>query len=260
MPPQETMNADGSVTVQNDDGSVVTTWPDGTVQVDYSNGSSMITYPNGSVLNVYPDGTRDLNDVNGVPLDPDTGKPLGGDPGPVIEDQEDIVTGVLHGTHALTSLADAVSIVGRIEVVEAIAEPLDGLLAVVVMGYEVWQALEAANRAYVTAGHCYGLMYGALNMEGPNYPSGGWSLDSEETINIKKAKFADGVNEARRELADGANGVLLRNKILLRTANLGSDPAAMIDQLWKASCHNANNAFYAEHMRLMWPDTGITER
>ena len=261
MPPEKTINADGSTTVQNDDdGSVVTSWPDGTVQVDYSNGTTMITYPDGSVLNVYADGSRDLNDVNGVALDPDTGMPLGGNPGPVIEGEVDIVEAVLHGGHALTSLVDAASILGRAEVVAVVAEPLDGLLAVVVMGYEVWQALESANRAYITAGHCYGLMYGALDLEGPNYPSGGWSLDSEETVNIKKAKFADGVNEARRELADGANGVLLRNKILLRTANLRSDPKAMIDELWKASCHNANNAFYADHMRLMWPDTGITER
>jgi|tagenome__1003787_1003787.scaffolds.fasta_scaffold20813781_2 hypothetical protein len=267
---QPTLNADGSSTVQNDDGSITTAWPDGTasttwpdqtVRVDYPDRSYMVTYPDGRVLNGYPDGSQTLNDANGVALDPATGQPLNADPGPVIDpESDDTVAEILHGGHKLSSLAEAVGILGRIEVVEAVAEPIDGLLAVAVMSYEVWKALEAANRAYASAGHCYGLMYGALDLAGPDYPSGSWSLDSEETIAIKKGKFADGVNEARTELADGANGVLLRNKILLRTAHLGSDPAAMIDELWKASCSKADNAFYADHMRLMWPSTGITER
>jgi hypothetical protein len=249
--------------VLNADGSSTTTWPDGTTRVDYPNGSDMVLYPDGRVLNEYPDGTRTLNDGLGTPLDPDTGQPLGADPGPIIDDgttAEEAVTEVLHGAHKLSSLAEAVGIVGRIEVLEAVAEPVDGVLAVAVMAFEVWKALESANRAYATAGHCYGLMYGALDMDGPNYPAGGFSLDSEETIAVKQAKFAEGVNQARTELANGADGVKLRNTILLRTAYLRSDPNTMNDELWQASCRAVDNDFYADHMRLMWPDTGITER
>jgi hypothetical protein len=267
---QPTINTDGSSTVHHDDGTVATTWPDGTtsttwsdgtVLVGYPDGSTMTTFPDGNVLNVYPDGTQTLNDVHGVALDPATGHPLNPNPGPVIDSaSDDTVAEILHGSHKLSSLAEAVGIIGRLHVVEAVAEPIDGFLAVAVMSYEVWKALESANRAYASAGHCYGLLYGALDLEGPHYPAGRWSIDSEETIAIKHEKFAEGVQRARTELADPAQGVLLRNKILLRTAYLRSSPEAMVDELWKASCHQADNEFYARHMRLMWPDTGITER
>jgi hypothetical protein len=129
-----------------------------------------------------------------------------------------------------------------------------------VMAFEVWKALEAANRAYATAGYCYGLMYGALDLGTPEYPAGTYSLDSEETIAVKREKFADGIKQAQAELDDGANGVLLRNKILLRTAAKNSDPNAAIDEIWQASCRKTDNEFYAGHLRLMWPGTGITER
>ena len=43
-------------------------------------------------------------------------------------------------------------------------------------------------------------------------------------------------------------------------AHLGSDPAATLDEIWQVSCHAVDNGFYADHMRLMWPDTGITGR
>jgi hypothetical protein len=260
--PETLLNTDGSTTEWNDDGSATTSWPDGTTRVDYPNNSSTTTYPDGRVLNVYADGTRDFNDQYGTALDPDTGRPLT-DPGPVVDppvDAEQVVTDVLHGAHVLSSLADAVGMLGDVEVLEVVAEPIDGVLTVAVMAFEVWKALEAANRAYVTAGYGYGLMYGALDLDGPAYPAGAYSLDSEETIAIKKEKFAEGVGQARAELADGANGVLLRNKILLRTAAKNSDPSAVLDEIWQASCRATDNEFYASHMRLMWPDTGITER
>jgi hypothetical protein len=140
-----------------------------------------------------------------------------------------------------------------------VAEPLDGVLTVAVMTWEVWRALESANRAYATAGHTYGLMYGALDLDGPEYPAGQHSLDTDETIAIKRQKFAEGVDNARAELANGADGVALRNKILLRTAYLNSDPSALLEELWQSSCRRVDNDFYADHLKLMWPQTGITE-
>jgi hypothetical protein len=260
--PETLLNADGSTTEWNDDGSATTSWPDGTTRVDYPNNSSTTTYPDGRVLNVYADGTRDFNDQYGTALDPDTGQPLT-DPGPVVDppaSAEQIVTDVLHGAHTLSSLAEAAGMLGHAEVLELVGESADGVIAVAVMTFEVWKALEAANRAYATAGYCYGLMYGALDLEGPDYPAGTYSLDNDETIAIKKEKFAEGVSQARTELAAGADGVLLRNKILLRTAARNSDPAVVIDEIWQACCRATENEFYASHLRLMWPDTGITER
>lgn len=261
--PETLLNADGSTTETNDDGSTTTSWPDGSTRVDYPDGSSTTTYPDGRVLNVYADGTRTFNDQYGTALDPDTGQPLGGDPGQAVDppaDAEGIVTEILHGTHALSSLADAVGMLGDVELLELYAEPVDGVLTVVVMAFEVWKALEAANRAYATAGYAYGLMYGALDMGDPGYPAGAYSLDSDETIAIKKEKFAEGIEQARAELGNGAAGVLLRNKILLRTASKQSDPSAVLDEIWQACCRKTDNEFYASHMKLMWSDTGITER
>lgn len=260
---QPVLHPDGSTTVQDDDGSATTTWSDGTVQVDYPDGSLMITYPDRRVYNQYADGTRTLNDQFGTPLDPDTGLPLQPDPGPygpgpgTAEYAEE----VLHGAHALSSVAEAVTIVADVEGVAAVAaESVDGLLTVAVLAFEGWKAFDSGFRAYATAGHCYGLLYGPLGLDGPAYPAGGWSLDSDDTIAEKQERFAEGVNQARAELANGADGIALRNRILLRTAHLGSDPAATLDEVWQASCRMVDNEFYADHMRLMWPDTGITER
>jgi hypothetical protein len=215
--------------------------------VTYPDGSLMVTYPDGRVLNQYPDGTRTLNDRNGVAPDPDTGQPLQPDAGPVPTPDggtEATVTDVLEGGHKISSIAQAVGILGRVEAVEAVAEPLDGVLAVAVMAWEVWKALESA---YATAGHSYGLMYGALDMDGPAYPEGQNSLDSEETIAVKRQKFAEWAEQARGELANGADGVALRNKILLRTAYLNSDPSATLDEIWRPRA--ADNEFYADHTR-----------
>lgn len=260
---QTVLNADGSTTEYNDDQTATTSWPDGTTRVDYSDGSSTTTYPDGRVLNVYADGTRDFNDQYGTKLDPDTGQPLGGDPGQVVDpptDPEEIVSEILHGAHALSSLGDAVGMLGNVELLELYAEPVDGVLTVVVMAFEVWKALESANRAYATAGYAYGLMYGALDMGDPSYPAGAYSLDSDETIAVKTQRFTEGIDQAKGELGNGADGVVLRNRILLRTASKQSYPSVVLDEIWQACCRRTDNEFYASHMTLMWPDTGITER
>ena len=31
-------------------------------------------------------------------------------------------------------------------------------------------------------------------------------------------------------------------------------------EIWQSSCRRVDNDFYAGHMKLMWPQTGITER
>jgi hypothetical protein len=243
-------------TVDNGDGTTTTTWDDGTTRTDYADGSSMTSYPDGRVLNVYPDGTRTLNDQYGTALDPDTGLPLGVDPGPVTEEQIPL-SDYLDGVHALPSLGYVAGLIAGSEMVLAVAEVADGLLTPVVMAIEVWRALDSAPRAYGTMGYCYGLMYGALDQGEPAYPVGPWSIDSDETVAEKRQRFAEGVAEAGTELADGANGTAKRNRILLRTAYLGSDARATLNEIWQAMCANQGDDFYRDHFRLSWPDTGM---
>ncbi|MFF3405230.1 hypothetical protein ACFYW8_03235 [Streptomyces sp. NPDC002742] len=252
------VNTDGSTTVDNGDGTSTTTWGDGTYQVDYAaDGSSMRVFSNGNVLNTYADGTRTYNDQNGVALDPDTGQPLAPPPAPEAPTPTsgEIETGV----HLITTLVEAGLILARAEGALAIVEPANALLMPITMAGEIWHALDSAPRAYGTMGHCYGLMYGALDMGEPAYPQGPYSLDSAETIEQKQARYAEGVQLAAGQLADGANGTAMRNKLLLRTAYLGSDPSRTLNEIWKASCLATDDEFYANHLALMWPDTGMTE-
>jgi len=251
-------NDDGSTTEENDDGSKTTSWDDGTSRVDYTDGSSMTTYADGRVLNTYADGTRTLNDANGVALDPHTGTPLAANT-PATEASAVTAEDIETGGHLILTLTEAAAIVAEAEMVLTFIEPINAVLMPITMAVEVWRALEASVRAYGTMGYCYGLMNGALDMGEPSYPVGPYSLDSEETIADKKVSFAKGTKKAAEQLADGAKGAALRNRILVRTAYLKSDPHATLNELWRVACEDASDEFYAKQFALTWPDTGMTE-
>lgn len=246
--------------VTDDDGSRTTTDTDGTSQVDYPDGSSMTTYADGRVLNTYADGTRALNDANGVALDPDTGAPLSaGGETPATEAAEVNAHDIEIGTHLILTLAEAVAIIAEAEGVLVYIEPFNGVLMPITMAVDAWRALEASVRAYGTMGYSYGLMYGALDQGQLAYPEGPYSLDSEETIRDKKASFTQGVSKAAEQLAAGTDGTALRNRILIRTAYLNSDPHATLNEIWKVACADAGDGFYAEKFQLDWPQAGMTE-
>ncbi|MDN7177206.1 hypothetical protein M0D69_04110 [Caballeronia sp. SEWSISQ10-4 2] len=252
-------DTDLSTTTNNEDGSTTTRFfPDGTTRVDYPDGSSMTAYPDNRVLNVSPDGTRTLTDVNGVALDPDTGKPLGSSP-PVVEkspvSEKDLET----GAHFISTLLEAAAIVADAETMLVFVEPINAVAMPVAMAIEVWRALEASVRAYSTMAYCYGLMYGALDMGKPKYPEGAYSLDSAETIRDKQAAFEDGIAKASAHLSNGSAGVALRNHVLIRTAFLNSDPHATLNEIWKVLCESEGDDFYAKQFALRWPETGMTE-
>ncbi|MGT2477601.1 hypothetical protein [Paraburkholderia terrae] len=247
----------GKVTY-NEDGSKTTTSQDGSVRVDYADGSSMTTYADNRVLNVYADGTRTLTDANGVVLDPDTGQPSSPN-APVVEKSTVTSEDIENGVHLISTLVEAGSIVAQAECVAAFIEPINALLLPIAMASQVWKALEASVRAYSRMGYCYGLMYGALDMDAPRYPEGAYSLDSEETIRDKQAGFSQGANKASMDLSDGQSGVALRNRILIRTAYLSSDPHQTLNEIWKVLCENEEDNFYATQFALRWPETGMTE-
>jgi hypothetical protein len=253
-----TSNTDLGTTTHNDDGSTTTSIPDGTARVDYPDGSSMTTYPDNRVLNVSPDGTRTLTDVNGIALDPDTGKPLSPSP-PVVKESAVTEKDIETGAHVISTLLEAAAIIGHAETVLAFVEPLNAVTMPVAMAIGVWRALEASVRAYSTMGYCYGLMYGALDTGKPKYPEGAYSLDSAETIREKQAAFEDGIAKASAHLSNGSAGVALRNRVLIRTAFLNSDPDATLNEVWKVLCESEGDDFYAKQFALRWPETGMTE-
>jgi hypothetical protein len=51
----------------------------------------------------------------------------------------------------------------------------------------------------------------------------------------------------------------MRNRILVRTAYLGSDSHATLNEIWRAGCSNLGDDFYASKFALNWPATGMTE-
>lgn len=232
-------NDDGSTTVENDDGSTTTTWPDG------------------RVLNVEPDGTTTLNDADGVALDPLTGAQLGA--APVMERDSPTPEDIEIGVHTLLTVGEAAAIIAHAEGALLFLEPINAVLAPIGLAVAVWHSLEASVRAYGTMGYSYGLAYGALDMGEPGYPKGAFSLDSDETIRDKKASFAAGTGKASEQLGDGYAGVALRNRILLRTAFLGEQPASTLNEIWRAGCENAGDDFYAQHFVLVWPEVGMSE-
>jgi hypothetical protein len=247
-----------STTQDNDDGSTTTTLPDGASRVDYTDGSSTTTYSDGRVLNIDSDGARTLNDGNGVALDPETGEPMSADQ-PVLAAAAVTADEIESGVHVILTLTEAAAIIAEAEVVLVFLEPINALLMPITMAIELWHSLEASVRAYGTMGYCYGLMYGALDMSQPSYPEGAHSLDSEATMRDKQASFGDGARKAAEQLGDGSTGVALRNRILVRTAALNSDPSATLNELWRVVCSGSGDDFYAEKLALLWPATGMTE-
>jgi hypothetical protein len=96
-------------------------------------------------------------------------------------------------------------------------------------------------------------------MGDPGYPEGPNSLDSEETLRDKKASFAQGTKTAAAQLGDGAAGVALKNRILVRSAYLQNDPGKTVNETWRAACADAGDDFYGDKFILRWPDTGMVE-
>ncbi|WP_031173843.1 hypothetical protein [Streptomyces durhamensis] len=277
------VDGDGSSVVQNDDGSTTTTFVDGTVRVDGTDGTVMVTFPDFSVLNIAADDTRTLNDVNGSPLDPTTGAPLsgqGGDqiptpPATTVEQLTDFVDGVqaigdlataqgiLKGLGvaavvdqqygALSELATAFSdaLKGEVSPVNWFAQPLKMLLAVI-------KAIETEERGVAMRSWCYTVVYDAMGMGAPPEPTFSGSLQGPDQDAIDKKWWEESLGKAQEQLADGQNGVALRNQVLLLIAKCNGDPRAAVTELWAASCKKSGDdtggGLLASFPQLSWPD------
>lgn len=255
-PPVPT-DGDGSSKVTNDDGSTTTTWPDGTVRVDYTNGSAMITFPDGAVLNLYADGTRTLNDANGVALDPQTGQSLQTNaPAPTAPvTGPDRILRILHGDEAVENVTEAADLLSAFkDALEGEINPVDIVEQVIEMVLQVVKAMETEERGCQIRGWCYGLMYGALNMGSPPEPAFSGSLQGPDQDALDHQAWDAGVSSAQQQLGTGQDGVALRNKVLLRVAYDGSQPATTLDEIWHASCtKSGDQQLAAAYPSLSWP-------
>ncbi|MDH4085244.1 MAG: hypothetical protein OEV99_14210 [Nitrospira sp.] len=275
-------NDDGSETVENDDGSRTTTWPDSASHVDYADGSSMTTYSDGRVMNVYPDGTKTLNDVNGNPLDPTTGKPLLEPPDQSIPTPPSTtveqLTEILDGASAIADLDAANGILRGLavtavvdkqysalsELAKAFGEALKGELSPanwfiqwLKMVLQVVKSMETEERGVAMRSWCYTVTYDAMGMGIPPDPTFS-SLRGADQEALNKEWWDAARNQGEEQLADGKRGVSLRNRVLLLVAKCGADPAIAVNELWATACRNSgddgNAGLLAAYPSLSWPE------
>jgi hypothetical protein len=70
----------------------------------------------------------------------------------------------------------------------------------------------------------------------------------------------DGVSAAQLKLDGSQSGVALKNAILLHVAQNDGNPEPVSQEMWACLCKEFDiENPYSEQMRLLWPDTGITE-
>ena len=161
----------------------------------------------------------------------------------------DYVKAVLDGLEPLTKLVEAAAIIADAEAVLAVAEPLGGVLTVVEMIVNVWEALELPERTCSYQGLCYGLMNAALGLDDPQ-PNPGWPGADAAPDGV--THFTEGVNEAKKRLGGGQEGVKNRNLILLAIAKSGEKP--VVNQLWQHAISDDDHLL--KMFTIEWPNVG----
>jgi hypothetical protein len=278
----EPTEGDGASVVENEDGSTQTSWPDGTVRIDEVDGTVMVTFPDFSVLNIDTDGVKTLNDVNGTPLDPETGEPLSGSTGEetptppptTIEELSELLEGVSaiadlaaakgvlrafgvaavvdQQYGALSELASAFgeALEGELSPVTWFVQPLKALLAVI-------EAIETEERGAAMRSWCYTVVYDAMGMGSPPEPTFSGSLGGPDQDALDQEWWDNSRKQAEEQLADGQDGRALHNRVMLVIAKCGGDPASAVTELWAAACRKSGDdgsaGLLAAYPQLSWP-------
>jgi hypothetical protein len=132
-------------------------------------------------------------------------------PGP---EEDTTVQEVLEGAHLLTSISDAAAILGDVEAVAAITEPLDGIFSVALMALAGWRALQTPHRTLAYQGYTYGLLRACAGMADPT-PNRGWPDPAD--VDNDYTDFDRAVAKAKADAQD----TKLCNQILLAMAKFG---------------------------------------
>lgn len=246
---------------ENSDGSSTATWADGQTRVDYPDGSFTLTFSDGAVLNVYPDGTRDLNGADGSSLDPATGLSTEGktvEPPTPPPAGFDAVQRALKGDEPLSDLDEAQELIGA--ALEAVESEITGealLKALTGSISSLLKALDTAPRGSYMRGWCYAVLYDALAMGPLSTPSFRGDFSDSELAGARQG-WNDGVTQATSDLAAGASGVSLRNRVLLCVARNNRSANAALDLMWQAACRQSGDSgsggLAAAYPTLSWPE------
>lgn len=162
---------------------------------------------------------------------------------------------ILTGVHTIADLAEAGALIAGDagEILADAIEPVAGVLAVIEMFWDTLTALETEERGCGRRGWCYAVMYGALDMGSPPEPTFQGSLQGPDQDTLDQQAWEQGVADGQQALQNDTDGVVLRNKLLLRAAH-DTDPAVTLNALWQAACAKADDTELARAFdHLPWP-------
>jgi hypothetical protein len=172
------------------------------------------------------------------------GNGAGADTGQTIT-ADDIIT----GAHALTTVAELAEIFGQLpETLGVWVEPIDGVILIVDMVFNVIKALETQERGAGYRGTAYGTVYGALGMGVPSATCSGSDSGAEQDQLNQKA-FDEGASEAYGKMSDTVS----RNRVLVRIAHDG-DPGTTVTNIYQHLCSESDDhALAMAYSSLPWP-------
>jgi hypothetical protein len=159
------------------------------------------------------------------------------------------VEAVLTGAVGLSKGMEVIGILAGLETVVEAVEPIGAVIEVAHMLLDVWDALETPNRTCGYQGLVYGLVYTALEMGDPT-PNPTWPNLSDASEHDQR--FAEGVAKAKSKLANGQDGVRLRNLILLDVAK--REEKAVINDLWQHAIPDDDHLL--RMFTIEWPNVG----
>lgn len=144
---------------------------------------------------------------------------------------------VLDGGEKIADLSEAKELWDAFkDALEGEIDPASWVVQWIKMVLEILKALETEERGAYYRAWCYTILYGALDMGTPPTPTFSGSLQGPDQDALDAQNWQQGVTAAQQQLGDGANGVKLRNRTLLRVAYNGGDPSATLKQMYAAAC------------------------
>lgn len=156
---------------------------------------------------------------------------------------------IIDGIEMITKVSEAAAILADAETALGAIEPVAGVFTVLAMALNVFHDMELPERTCGYQGLCYGLMYTVLSMGDPQ-PDPGWP--SRDDAPEGDAHFAAGVDEAKRRLADGQQGVKCNNLLLLAIAKSGEK--SVVNALWQRAVTDEDHLL--RMFTLEWPNVG----
>ncbi|HEX2735347.1 MAG TPA: hypothetical protein VHM70_27270, partial [Polyangiaceae bacterium] len=151
---------------------------------------------------------------------------------------------------ALSELAIAFS-----EALKGEVSPVSWFKSAFKMILAVVKALETEERGVSMRAWCYTTVYDAMGMGAPAAQVFNGSLRGPEQDAVNQQAWDDSVAQCKEQLADGAKGVALRNRVLLLIAKCSANPGQAVTELWANACEaSEDRQLLAAFPVLDWPE------